>query len=34
MTDIVVSVIYVGLVGLLLDRIMAFAARLFGTKLD
>lgn len=34
MSDIVVSVIYVGLVGLLLDRIMAAAARFFGTKLD
>src|SRR5690606_17213889 len=34
MSDIVVSVIYVGLVGLLLDRLMAGAARLFGTKLD
>jgi nitrate/nitrite transport system permease protein len=34
MSDIVVSVIYVGLVGLLLDRIMASLARLFGTKLD
>jgi nitrate/nitrite transport system permease protein len=34
MSDIVVSVIYVGLVGLLLDRIMAFVSRLFGTKLD
>jgi nitrate/nitrite transport system permease protein len=34
MSDIVVSVIYVGLTGLLLDRIVAGAARLFGTKLD
>ena len=34
MSDIVVSVIYVCLVGLLLDRIMAAAARFFGTKLD
>ena len=34
MSDIVVSVVYVGLVGLLLDRIMAAAARLFGTRLD
>jgi nitrate/nitrite transport system permease protein len=34
MSDIVVSVIYVGLVGLLLDRLMALTARFFGTKLD
>jgi nitrate/nitrite transport system permease protein len=34
MSDIVVSVIYVGLVGLLLDRIVAGLARLFGTKFD
>jgi nitrate/nitrite transport system permease protein len=34
MSDIVVSVVYVGLVGLLLDRIMAGVARMFGTRLD
>jgi nitrate/nitrite transport system permease protein len=34
MSDIVVSVIYVGLVGLLLDRVVAGLARLFGTKFD
>jgi len=34
MSDIVVSVIYVGLVGLLLDRLVAGLARLFGTKFD
>jgi nitrate/nitrite transport system permease protein len=34
MSDIVVSVIYVGLVGLLLDRLIAGLARLFGTKFD
>jgi nitrate/nitrite transport system permease protein len=34
MSDIVVSVVYVGLVGLLLDRLMALTARFFGTKLD
>jgi nitrate/nitrite transport system permease protein len=34
MSDIVVSVIYVGLVGLMLDRIVAGLARLFGTKFD
>ena len=32
--DIIVSVIYVGLVGLLLDRAIALLARFFGTKLD
>jgi nitrate/nitrite transport system permease protein len=34
MSDIIVSVVYVGLVGLLLDRIMARVAALFGTKAD
>jgi nitrate/nitrite transport system permease protein len=34
MSDIVVSVVYVGLVGLLLDRLIAGLARLFGTRLD
>jgi nitrate/nitrite transport system permease protein len=34
MSDIVVSVVYVGLVGLLLDRLVAGMARLFGTKFD
>ncbi|HEX2612508.1 MAG TPA: nitrate ABC transporter permease [Fibrobacteria bacterium] len=34
MSDIVVSVVYVGLVGLLLDRLIAGLARLFGTKFD
>lgn len=34
MSDIVVSVIYVGLVGLLLDRLVAGLARLFGTRFD
>jgi nitrate/nitrite transport system permease protein len=34
MSDIVVSVVYVGLVGLLLDRVVAGLARLFGTKFD
>jgi nitrate/nitrite transport system permease protein len=34
MSDIVVSVVYVGLVGLLLDRLIAGIARLFGTKFD
>ena len=34
MSDIVVSVVYVGLVGLLLDRAMALLARCFGTRLD
>ena len=34
MSDIVVSVVYVGLVGLLLDRVMAALAGLFGTRLD
>jgi nitrate/nitrite transport system permease protein len=34
MSDIVVSVVYVGLVGLLLDRLVAGFARLFGTKFD
>ena len=34
MSDIIVSVVYVGLVGLLLDRIMARIAAFFGTKAD
>jgi nitrate/nitrite transport system permease protein len=34
MSDIVVSVIYVGMTGLLLDRVVAGLARVFGTKLD
>lgn len=34
MSDIVVSVIYVGLVGLLLDRLVAGLARVFGTRFD
>ncbi len=34
MSDIIVSVIYVGLTGLLLDRMMAKVAVLFGTKGD
>ncbi len=32
--DIIVSVVYVGLVGLLLDRAVALLARFFGTRLD
>jgi nitrate/nitrite transport system permease protein len=32
--DIVIAVIYVGLVGLLLDRMVALVARFFGTKQD
>ena len=32
--DIIVSVVYVGLVGLLLDRAIALLARFFGTRLD
>jgi nitrate/nitrite transport system permease protein len=34
MSDIVVSVLYVGMTGLLLDRLVAGLARVFGTKLD
>jgi nitrate/nitrite transport system permease protein len=34
MSDIVVSLVYVGLTGLVLDRIVAGFARLFGTKFD
>jgi nitrate/nitrite transport system permease protein len=34
MSDIIVSVAYVGLVGLILDRVMANLASLFGTKGD
>lgn len=34
MSDIIVSVVYVGLVGLLLDRIMAKIASWFGTRTD
>lgn len=34
MSDIIISVVYVGLVGLLLDRIMARIAAFFGTKVD
>jgi nitrate/nitrite transport system permease protein len=34
MSDIIVSVFYVGMVGLLLDRVMAKIATLFGTRGD
>ena len=34
MSDIIVSVVYVGLTGLMLDRIMAKIASAFGTKGD
>jgi nitrate/nitrite transport system permease protein len=34
MSDIIVSVVYVGLIGLLLDRIVAKVASVFGTRQD